>query len=43
MEKLEALKGRQVVFDKELEKSWDEKIYWETMQVGQLAIHMVGC
>ena len=43
MEKLGALEGWLVVFDRGPEKNWDEKIYWETMQIGQLTIHLVSC
>ena len=33
MEKLEVFDGWLVVFDRGPEKSWDEKIFWETMQI----------
>jgi hypothetical protein len=35
--------GWLVIFDRDLDKSWDEKIYWDTKQIGKLTIHVVGC
>jgi hypothetical protein len=43
MDKLGAEEGWLVEFDKEAGKTWDEKITWETKQVGNLTIHVVGC
>jgi hypothetical protein len=35
--------GWLVVFDRDLDKSWEEKIYWDTKQMGRFTIHVVGC
>ncbi|MDR2197980.1 MAG: AAA-like domain-containing protein [Deltaproteobacteria bacterium] len=32
-----------VVFDRNRNKSWDDKITWETVQVNKFTIHIVGC
>ncbi|MDR0549236.1 MAG: AAA-like domain-containing protein [Deltaproteobacteria bacterium] len=32
-----------VIFDRDLEKSWDEKIYWKTQEYNGKTIHVVGC
>jgi hypothetical protein len=35
--------GWLVVFDPDLSKSWEEKIYWKTEQAGSLTVHAAGC
>jgi hypothetical protein len=35
--------GWLVVFDRDLDKPWDEKIYWDTRLIGNLTIHIAGC
>jgi hypothetical protein len=35
--------GWLVVFDRDLVKPWDKKIYWNTLQIGNFTIHVVGC
>jgi hypothetical protein len=35
--------GWLVIFDRDVRKSWEEKIYWDTKQIGNLTIHVVGC
>jgi hypothetical protein len=35
--------GWLVVFDRDLERSWEEKIYWETQEYNGKTIHVVGC
>ncbi|MDR2199011.1 MAG: AAA-like domain-containing protein [Deltaproteobacteria bacterium] len=32
-----------VVFDRDRNKTWDDKITWETIQVNKFTIHIVGC
>ncbi|MDR0550361.1 MAG: ATP-binding protein [Deltaproteobacteria bacterium] len=32
-----------IVFDRDLEKSWDEKIYWKTQEDNGKIINIVGC
>ncbi|MDR1051881.1 MAG: ATP-binding protein [Deltaproteobacteria bacterium] len=43
MDKLGAEEGWLVIFDRDVIKSWDKKIYWDTKQIGKLTIHVVGC
>jgi hypothetical protein len=35
--------GWLVVFDRDLKKSWAEKIYWNTQVYNGKTIHVVGC
>jgi hypothetical protein len=35
--------GWLVIFDREREKKWEEKIYWNTQQFDGKTIHVVGC
>ena len=35
--------GWLVIFDRNHEKSWDERIYWKTEVVNTKTIHLVGC
>jgi hypothetical protein len=35
--------GWLVIFDRKRNKSWDEKITWETTQVEGFTVHIVGC
>jgi hypothetical protein len=35
--------GWLVIFDRDAGKSWDEKIYWDTKRIGDVAVHVVGC
>jgi signal recognition particle receptor subunit beta len=43
MDTADEKEGWLVVFDRDLDKSWDEKIFWDTKQIGNLTIHVVGC
>ncbi|MDR2301945.1 MAG: AAA-like domain-containing protein [Deltaproteobacteria bacterium] len=43
MDKCGAKEGWLVVFDRGKERSWDEKITWETTQFEGVTIHIVGC
>lgn len=36
-------KGWLIIFDRDEEKSWDEKVFWETEIVDNKTIHIVGC
>jgi hypothetical protein len=38
-----AKEGWLVIFDRESGKPWEEKISWETREVGGARIHLVGC
>ncbi|MDR2198703.1 MAG: AAA-like domain-containing protein [Deltaproteobacteria bacterium] len=31
------------VFDRDMNKAWDDKITWETVQINKITIHIVGC
>jgi len=42
MEKLACLEGWLIVFDKRKTVSWDDKIFWQTHQVADKTIHVVG-
>jgi hypothetical protein len=35
--------GWLVFFDRDREKSWEKKIYWDTRQFESKTIHVVGC
>ncbi len=35
--------GWLVIFDRESDKPWEEKIYWKTVETPQNKIHVVGC
>ena len=35
--------GWLVIFDRESDKSWEQKIYWKTIEVAQGRIHVAGC
>jgi len=43
MDKLGAREGWLVIFDRESDKLWEEKIYWKTVDLPQGRIHVVGC
>ncbi|MDR1039095.1 MAG: ATP-binding protein [Deltaproteobacteria bacterium] len=43
MEESGASTGWLVVFDKDMEKPWDEKVFWDTLDYGGKTIHVVGC
>ncbi|MDR2198759.1 MAG: hypothetical protein LBR53_04780 [Deltaproteobacteria bacterium] len=32
-----------VVFDRDRNKTWDDKITWDTVQINKFTIHIVGC
>jgi len=38
-----AREGWLVIFDRESDKLWEEKIYWKTADLPQGKIHVVGC
>ncbi len=35
--------GWLVIFDRSDKKNWDEKIYWQTENIGGKTIYVVGC
>ncbi|MDR1040359.1 MAG: ATP-binding protein [Deltaproteobacteria bacterium] len=35
--------GWLVIFDRNMKKSWDEKVFWETVDCGDRTIYVVGC
>jgi hypothetical protein len=43
MDKSRAKEGWLVIFDRDLEKSWDKKLTWETQEYKGKTIHVVGC
>ncbi|MDR1040015.1 MAG: hypothetical protein LBR80_07585 [Deltaproteobacteria bacterium] len=43
MDKCQSLAGWLVVFDKDSEKPWSEKITWDTVDLGDKTIRLVGC
>ena len=43
MEILGEKEGWLVIFDRNPEKAWDEKIYWEKREHGNLQLNIVGC
>jgi hypothetical protein len=43
MDKSRAKEGWLVIFDRDLDKSWDEKLTWETQEYKGKTIHVVGC
>jgi hypothetical protein len=43
MDRYGAREGWLVIFDRESGKPWEEKISWETREVGGARIHLVGC
>ncbi len=43
MDKVGAYEGWLVIFDRESNKPWEQKIYWKTHKVPQGIIHVVGC
>jgi hypothetical protein len=43
MDNLGAQEGWLVIFDRDMRKTWKEKITWDTRQVAGRTIHIVGC
>jgi hypothetical protein len=43
MDKTGEREGWLVIFDREIGKSWDEKIYWKRVETSQGKIHIIGC
>lgn len=43
MDKVGEQEGWLVIFDRENNKPWEEKIYWKTVDLQQGRIHVVGC
>jgi hypothetical protein len=43
MEESGAPAGRLVIFDRNMKNPWDEKLFWETLDLGGKTIHVVGC
>jgi hypothetical protein len=43
MDNLGAQEGWLVIFDRDTRKTWKEKITWDTRQVAERTIHIVGC
>jgi hypothetical protein len=43
MDKSRAKEGWLVIFDRDLKKSWDEKLIWKTQKYKEKTIHIVGC
>ena len=37
-----AAEGWLVVFDRDSDKSWDERIFWRTVEDGGRTIHIIG-
>lgn len=35
--------GWLVIFDRESDKTWEQKIYWKTVEIPQGFIHVAGC
>jgi hypothetical protein len=43
MDKSRAKEGWLVIFDRSKNKTWDEKLPWETQEYREKTIHVVGC
>jgi hypothetical protein len=43
MEESGAPSGWLIIFDRNMKKPWDEKLFWETVDSGGKTIHVVGC
>ena len=43
MDKAGVREGWLIIFDRESDRPWEQKIYWKTADVPQGRIHVVGC
>ena len=43
MDRTGTVEGWLVVFDRSTEKTWDEKIRWETRDIDKKVVHLVWC
>ena len=43
MDRTNTIEGWLVVFDRSKEKTWDEKIRWETRDIDKKVAHLVWC